>query len=159
MLNDWRAWTAELLSTTSSEQFLEHSSQPTVREAAKEAMSLISPLAPPEQVQKLEQSLADIYKKAVRFAQHSRRQRAVWSVRFPLKPPTNLVGESRLMVDPSYMRKESDSGDEVLDEEALRQQVVEIAVTPALLKRGNADGEHYDRQLTAVPAGVKVYNR
>ena len=159
MLNDWRAWTAELLSTTSSEPFPELSRQPTIRAAVKEAMSLISPLAPPKQVQGLEQSLSDIYRDAVRFAQMSRRQRAAWSVRFPSKPPTNLIGESRLMVDPSYMRNELDGGDEELDEEPLRQQFVEIVVTPALLKKGNANGEHYDRQLTAVPAGVKVYNR
>ena len=158
MLNDWRALTAELLSR-SSEHFLELSSQPTIRDAAKEAMSLISPLAPPTKVQELEQSLSDIYREAVRFAQLSRRQRAVWSVRFPLKPPANLIGESWFMVDPSYMRNELDGGDEMLDEEALRHQFVEIAVTPALLKRGNANGEHYDRQLTAVPAGVIVYNR
>ena len=159
VLNDWRALTAELLSTTSSERFLESWSQPKIRDAAKEAMDLLGPLAPPEKVQELEQSLSNIYRDAVRFAQLSRRQRAMWIVRFPSKPPTSSIGESRLLVDPSYMRNESDDGDEVVDEKTLRQQFVQIAITPALLKRGNADGEHYDRQLTAVPAGVKVPSR
>lgn len=132
------------------------SSQPAIRDAAQEVMSLVGSLASPSKVQELEIALCEIYTEAVRFAQLLRQQRAIWSVEFPSRP--KIPVDSRLMFDPSYMRDELD-GDDTLDEETSRQQLVEITVTPALFKRGNANGEHYDQEITAVPAGVVIHGR
>ncbi len=154
VLNDWWAWTAELLSMAIDEKTIRVSSQPAIRDAAKEVMGLVGSLALPLKVQELETALCEIYVEAVRFAQLLRQQRAEWSVKFPSRPKTPV--ESQLMFDPSYMRNELD-GDDTSDEKTSRQQLVEITVTPALFKRGNANGEHFDKEITAVPASVTIY--
>ncbi|KAL9118988.1 MAG: hypothetical protein Q9187_004458 [Circinaria calcarea] len=156
MLNDWRAWTAELLSKTIDDQMLRASSQTAIMDSVHEVMGFVGHLAQPSKAQELATGLCDIYVEAVRFAQLLRQQRAIWSVHFPKRPTTPI--NSELMFDPGRMRNEL-NGDDILDEETLKQQLVEITVTPALLKSGNADGEHYDKEFTAVPAGVAVYGR
>lgn len=122
----------------------------------KEVTNLFGYLAEPSKGQELENALCKIYLEAVHLAASLRRQRARWTVEFPLKPVKE--GGSRLMFDPNCMRDESNT-DDALDVETLRQQLVEIVVTPALLKRGNADGEHLDKVHTAVPASVAIYGR
>ena len=129
---------------------------PRIHSAVEEVMTLIGSLAEPSKVQELGKALCDIYLDAVRLALSLWRQRAMWTVQYPLKP--NEGGEPRLMFDPNLMQDELNS-DDTLDVGTLRQQLVEITITPALLKRGNADGEHLDKVYTAVSASVAIHGR
>lgn len=119
-------------------------------------MILIGSLAEPSKVQELGKALCEIYLDAVRLALSLWRQRAMWIVQYPLKPDEE--GKLRLTFNPNYMQDELNRDDN-LDVETSRQQLVEIVITPALFKRGNADGEYLDREDTAVPAFVATYGR
>ena len=124
---------------------------PTVEVALKEAMNLIGSLASPSELQKLEESLNDIYQDAVRLAALLRRQRTMWTVQFPQKRVK--AAESQLISEPQSMQDEL-GRDNGLDAQTLRRQVVEIVISPALMKKGDANRKQLDKIITAVPASV-----
>ncbi|KAL8792667.1 MAG: hypothetical protein Q9195_004727 [Heterodermia aff. obscurata] len=155
-LNDWRAWTAELLSKTVDDEALLTFAEPRIHSAVEEVLALIGSLAEPSKVHELGEALYEIYLDAVRLAVPLWRQRAVWIVQYPSTPDEG--GQLPLTFEPNHTQDELNKDDD-LDVETLRQQLVEIAITPALLKRGNANGEHLDRVETAVPAFVAIYGR
>ncbi|KAF2643574.1 hypothetical protein P280DRAFT_256134 [Massarina eburnea CBS 473.64] len=93
--------------------------------------------------------LYDIFNEAVRFAQFLRRQRALWSVRFPMrKKLPNVTETAPLAFDGSYMK------DEWGEEDVGQGYYVELVVTPTLWKRGTIDGERFENEEAAVPAKV-----
>lgn len=63
------------------------------------------------------------------------------------------AGYAALMFDPATMKDDRDEDDE-MDLNELRQQYVELALTPALFKRGTSKGERFDSEYCAVRAKV-----
>jgi hypothetical protein len=120
-------------------------------------MGLISPWASPDRHLELEDNLIAIFADAVKLSQLLRRQRALWYVRFPrpggMWRDVKQIGNVPLMFDPSSMADEW-SDNMGTDPVFLRQQYVEMVVSPALFKRGNVDGERYDVECPVVAASV-----
>jgi hypothetical protein len=126
-------------------------------------MSLIELWAPPERAKELENDLYVIFVEAVHLSQFLRRQRAMWSVRFPQRPvllgrTEELHQRGQLMFDPASMKDEYGEDEEV-DREVLKRQLVELVITPTLYKRGNLNGERFDVEYAAVPAWVIMYSQ
>ncbi|KAL8821400.1 MAG: hypothetical protein Q9223_000549 [Gallowayella weberi] len=157
MFSDWRAFTARLLSKN-IQGTLEDHSQAEISRAVKEVMELVAVW---EKAHEHEMSLTSIFVEAVRLSQLLRQQRALWCVRFP---PRTAVLEKRLETeqitslkfDPTCMKDEwSEEEDEKANVHHGRP--VEIVITPALFKRGNLNGEHFDQEYQAAPASVILY--
>ncbi|KAF2501748.1 hypothetical protein BU16DRAFT_613586 [Lophium mytilinum] len=152
--NDWRAFTIELLSKTYRDNGLTDNARTQITSAAREIMSLIGVWAAPERHIELENKLISIFEDAIKLSQLLRRQRALWHFSFPQavlqadgKVPAQLLFDQATMMDEWSENTEKDL-------QPLHQQFVEIVVSPALFKRGNADGERYDVEYAAVPALV-----
>ena len=152
-LNEWRAWTAELLSKTVDDRTLSPSSALTVHNAVKEVMNLIGPLAKPSNLQGLEDSLSEIFLDAVRLSACLRRQRAIWTMHFSCREVQEFL---RPLMFEIAMQDELDR-DYIRHAEARGEQPVGFALKPALLKRGNAEGEHLEKVHVAVRGRVKIY--
>ncbi|KAL8798871.1 MAG: hypothetical protein Q9182_006327 [Xanthomendoza sp. 2 TL-2023] len=163
MFSDWRAFTAGLLSKN-IQGTLEGHSQAEISRAVQEVMQLVASWGVLEKAREHEMTLTSIFVEAVRLSQFLRQQRALWCVRFP--PRTAAVPEKRLETeqiaslkfDPSCMKDEwSEEEDESAN--VLHGKPVEIIITPALFKRGNLNGEHFDKEYQAAPAFVMLYRR
>jgi hypothetical protein len=125
-------------------------------------MSLVKFWAPADRTDDLADGLFTIFAEAVHFSQYLRRQRAMWSVRFPQRPVVighqgEIQQSGPLMFEPAAM-KDDYGEDEEMDKETLRRQTVELVITPALYKRGNLDGERFDIEYAAAPALVIMYS-
>jgi hypothetical protein len=71
-------------------------------------------------------------------------------------PWASGLREDAFMFDPLSMRDErADVEDD--PEQEQKQQLVDIVVTPALFKRGNANGERFDCEVVAEKAVVVLY--
>jgi hypothetical protein len=151
--NDWRAFTVGLLSRTIKdtikEERLTERSNEQIKISVQDVMSTVRAWASPLKLRDLEDSLNAIFAEAIELSQFLRRQRALWYVQFPRRP----FPPEPLKFDPSSMR-DIMCEDEGLDPTYLRQQIVELVVSPALYKRGNVDGERYDIEYPAVAANV-----
>lgn len=162
MFSDWRAFTAKLLSK-SMPGILESHAQAEVVQAAEEVMGVVAKWGAQEKAHEHEIALTSIFIEAVRLSQLMRQQRALWSVRFPLRTGVpEKTAETRqmasLMFDPSCMKDEW-SEDEGQNAHLLHGTPVEIAITPALFKRGNLNGEHFDKECQAAAASVVLYRQ
>jgi hypothetical protein len=157
--NDWRAFTAELLGKATSAQNKKPAEK--TREAVKQAVSDVMGVVRPwhktgaaEELNSDENELCRIFTDAVQFAQFLRRQRALWSIRFPSRPSLPRMAETGpLMFDPTCM-KDDRLDDEEMSLEALKKCYVELVVTPALYKRGTMNGELFENEEAATPAIV-----
>jgi hypothetical protein len=160
--NDWRAYTIDLLAKSfRDDQTKDTLTGSEVKTAGIQVMDVVWPWSPPQEQDMLD-SLCEIFTEAVQFSQFLRRQRAFWSVRFPMAPllpqSTAENPERELLVfDPAYMVFKNDYYDDVeIDPKKLKGLPVEMVVTPALYKRGNMDGEFFDREYMTSPAWVVV---
>ncbi|KAH7081491.1 hypothetical protein BKA63DRAFT_210163 [Paraphoma chrysanthemicola] len=161
--NDWRAFTAELLTkavaTDSLHEKSDDRARRIVREAVSDVMDVVRPwhvTGDPEDVRADEDQLYRIFRDAAQFAQLLRRQRALWSIRFASRPRLPVKDETRtgpLMFDPSSM-KDDRGDDEDMSLEAMKKCYVDIIVMPALYKRGTMNGERFESEEAAVPAIV-----
>ncbi|KAF2264556.1 hypothetical protein CC78DRAFT_544065 [Lojkania enalia] len=153
--NDWRAFTTELLSKALKNEAYKADEQmrKAVARAVGEVMevvSLWSDTSDPKKLQTYEVELSKVFTGAVQLAQFLRRQRALWSIRFPLGYDAGpLVFNSTCMRD--------DRGnDEDMDPDILKQKYIEIVITPALYKRGTMNGEKFESEEAAVSAIVAI---
>jgi hypothetical protein len=82
---------------------------------------------------------------AVQFAQFLRRQRALWSIRFPSRPRLpDGIGTGPLMFDPAIMQDHRD--DDEGGAEELKNRYVQLIAMPALYKRGTMNGELFESE-------------
>ena len=124
-----------------------------VHEAVVEVMKVTEPWADKD-ANILAAELQEIFLKGTEFSRLIRRQRACWSVRFPFaRTPETGEAAPMLWFDPDTMVDESGE-DEEIHKDILRQKMVEIVVCPALVKRGNLDGEHFDAEFPVLRASV-----
>lgn len=157
--NDWRAFTADLLSKSIADnnQKSDDETHRVVQDAVNDVMDLVVPWCISSDRDALNgygDRLYKIFLEAVELAQFLRRQRALWSIRFPSRPSLPDMPETGpLMFDPEKMRDDK-GDDEDVQPEKLRLQYVDIVVTPTLSKRGNTNGEKFDHEEVAEPAIV-----
>lgn len=127
-----------------------------VGDAVTEVMELVATwhkTGTTEDLTKDTKELDRIYTSAVYIAQSLRRQRALWSIRFATRPELpGGIGTGPLRFDPASMK---DERDDETDTAELRKCQVEIMVTPALFKRGNMNGELFDKE-EAMRAAIVV---
>ena len=106
----------------------------------------------------MELDLRMILEEAISCAAMLRRQRASWSVRFPIHSaeinmhdgvqPSNIVFDRDTMED-----VEEDVSSK--DDDPREQRLVELFVQPALFKRGNKDGNDFDYEACLARAVVE----
>lgn len=156
--NDWRAFTVDLLSKAlPGKQSAGENVTQAVQNAVQDVMDLVSHWCVTDDHDALlvyEDRLRKIFIEAVQLAQFLRQQRALWSARFPCRPL--LPGQQEtgpLMYDPSRMKVEKGDDDD-MNPEQLKQQYVDIVVTPALYKRGNPNGERFEIEEASCKAAV-----
>ena len=98
-----------------------------------------------EDLQAHERQLHRILADAVRFAQFLRRQRALWSVRFPSRPRLpDGKGTGPLMFDPATMQDHRYDDEDGVEE--FKSSYVQLITMPALYKRGTMNGELFERE-------------
>jgi hypothetical protein len=103
-----------------------------------------------------EDVLYRIFSDAVECAQLLRRQRTLWSVRFPSRPKLpKMDGTGPLMFDPAC-KKDDRMDDDELSFGRSMQRYMDIVVTPALFKRGTMNGELFESEEAATRAVVIV---
>ncbi|KAF1830152.1 hypothetical protein BDW02DRAFT_583095 [Decorospora gaudefroyi] len=156
--NDWRAFTADLVSKTlSSQKAVSENAGQAIQNGLEAVMAVVTPwcvTSDHEALRSHQDRLYKIFAEAVQLAQFLRCQRALWSIRFPSRPILPGLQETGpLMFDPSCM-KDDRGDDEDMHPEQLRQRYVDIVVMPALYKRGNTNGEKFESEEAAVPAVV-----
>ncbi|QDS68465.1 hypothetical protein FKW77_010832 [Venturia effusa] len=156
--HNWRALTAELLSMQEGQGSSTERAQKSLRKMANQVITVFQSWAVDRGVlQELEDTLYMIYCEAVDFSQVLRQQRASWSVKFPQRrivPGQPDIGG--LGFEPHYMRDEKDR-EEGRERKDLLQQAVELVITPALNKRGTANGDQLDVECTFTKASVLMY--
>jgi hypothetical protein len=86
--------------------------------------------------------LSSIFIAAFRLNQILQQQRAIWSIRFPSKHGSPQIFDQTSMSDVG-----EDGGGE-------GHKTVELIVTPALWKRGNADGQRMEHEFCLERANV-----
>jgi hypothetical protein len=148
--NDWRAFTAELLGKAA----LARGKRPVdeaeaqIRKAASEVMKVVSAWHKSGAIEDLkahERELNRVLTDAVQFAQFLRRQRALWSIRFPSRPSLpDGIGTAPLMFDPATMQDHRDDDEGGGDE--LKNRYVQLIAMPALYKRGTMNGELFESE-------------
>jgi len=124
------------------------------RAQAKTIMDILYPWCNPDTARETLEGLCTIFLDAIKVAQFLRRQRACWSVRFP------ITSSDALFFDPVSMKDDSsDDDDEDQYPFQSRQQYVELVVTPGLWKRGDEHGEHFEVENPVYKATVVVYRK
>ncbi|KAJ4993515.1 hypothetical protein SVAN01_01063 [Stagonosporopsis vannaccii] len=155
--NDWRALTAELLikALDNTNEELNIQVQAAITGALSEVMELVETWhapVPGTDPKVDEDKLRGTFVRAVQLARDLRRQRALWSVRFPSRPEIGL-----LKFDPATMQDVRDDKDEDEDDlEELKSFQVELVVTPTLFKRGTMNGEWFEREEAVHDCLAKV---
>ena len=102
-------------------------------------MDVVRPWCNADTARKAFEELQNIFLDAIRMAQVLRRQRACWSIRFPVS------GSGFLLFDSSSMRDSSRVDyDELQYQVNPKSQYVGLVISPALWKRGDEHGEHFE---------------
>lgn len=151
--NDWRAFTAELLGKAVSipDDNPTDEARTLVGVAVADVMDVATAwLKNPADLEATEDALYSIFFRAVQFSRVLRRQRALWSVRFPLG--SNRGEPGRLRFEPGFMKNYRVEDED--DVEELKSRFVEHIVTPALYKRGTMNGEKFDCEEAIFEAEV-----
>ncbi|KAI0517989.1 hypothetical protein F5B22DRAFT_87347 [Xylaria bambusicola] len=118
-------------------------------ENARDAVHDIAPIIPRvDRDAAVKHLIETVYRPALEFAQLLRRQRALWSVRFPC---LMTVGRSSIF-NPACMKDSDDDEEEPRQLDA--QRYIEIVSTPVLYKSGNIDGKQYDEENVVEKAEI-----
>ncbi|KAJ8131337.1 hypothetical protein O1611_g2289 [Lasiodiplodia mahajangana] len=143
--NQWRSLTMSLL----FKKYPGISEETTrlVEESARHALQPILSALPRADREPAKQKLIEnVYKPALELSQLLRRQRALWSVRFPYANYQSRNGTNTAVFNEVFMKDTEDQEDE--DEsgrhDARTLKWVDIVVTPLLYKSGTIDGKQYD---------------
>lgn len=105
------------------------------QEKFKHVMDMIGPWVNVSIRKEHEDQLSSIFVDAFKLSRILQSQPAVWSVIFPIKSESPLIFDAKSM--------KTDGG----EDDKGGQKLVELILTPALWKRGNADGQFMDRQF------------
>jgi hypothetical protein len=148
--NDWRAFTAELLGKAALAQGKRSVDEAEIRikKAASKVMNVVSAWHKSGAIEDLkahERELHRVLTDAKHFAQFLRRQRALWSIRFPSRPSLpDGMGTPHLMFNTVTMQDQRD--DDEGGGEELKNRYVQLIAMPALYKRGNMNGELFESE-------------
>ncbi|KAF4617075.1 hypothetical protein G7Y89_g15074 [Cudoniella acicularis] len=152
--HDWRAYTASLLSKATSDVI--PSTDEYLLDLVSEMMTVLSNWSKgPEVHDKMAAELEDILRSAIEFSKLLRVQRASWSVRYPEFRLEAIQTEYRslqhvAMFDPTTMKSLAPHE----QDERTDNKYIELIIIPALFKRGNADGDHFETCSTIQPCSV-----
>ncbi|OJD35963.1 uncharacterized protein BKCO1_14000150 [Diplodia corticola] len=149
--HNWRSLTAHLAAQIQLPISEEENIEVALSDGAEGAMEAISPWVDQEAVPDIEARFIDLFKQALRLSTILKQQRAHWWFDWPRE---KRRGEG-LMFDPNTML-DVRGNDERLGAEELRVQPVELVLSPALYKRGNAAGEHFDKDGYCVAESLVV---
>ncbi|KAH0368177.1 hypothetical protein KCU65_g4235, partial [Aureobasidium melanogenum] len=135
-VNDWRALTFHLFSMLKQTDSMNGLVQAEIHKICDSITTLINPWCQADlDHQQVHQELFDIFDEGVRISQLLRQQRAYWTIRFPQVIRTNVSAPGGVLpFDRAWMEDEC-------FEDTMSQGMVDIVVTPAVFKKGNADGE------------------
>jgi hypothetical protein len=131
-------------------------------------LQVLEPISSTLSTQKLRGALKSLTENVIRFSKLLRRQQACWSLSYPTGPISGGVDsentgeqstqENFLLFDNRTMEDEDDQG-KVLDSAGTNlcggNAIVRMVLFPALWKRGNAAGDHYDVQSCCGRAQVR----
>ncbi|KAB2571454.1 hypothetical protein DBV05_g9872 [Lasiodiplodia theobromae] len=143
-VNDWRALTFHLSPTSESDD-MGNIESTWMQKACARVLTVIKPWSRPEDMLMAVEELLSIFQDAVNISAVLQRQRACWTVRFPGVPQTDAAYV--LPFDSTYMMAKDAEGPQ-------GSRTVEGVITPAVFKRGNADGEAFDVETCAQEAVV-----
>lgn len=161
--NDWRALSTELLSRLPSNQAVEERTERAVQVAVDEVMRLVHSWRKQSKIAKEEDgepqspanTLAAIFRKAIQLASMLRRQRAMWSLRFPMPQEIQPGQFAPLTFDASFMKDQKHRHEDKAPEQ-LRQILVAVVIAPALYKRGTIQGARYESEEAISEAVVSM---
>lgn len=150
-VNDWRASTFHLLSMLKQTDSMNGLAQAEIQRRCDNITSVIKPWCQAElDYQQVRQELFDIFDEGVRLSQLLRQQRAYWTIRFPQVIRTNVLAPGGVLpFERTWMEDE-------FFEDTESQAMVDIVVTPAVFKQGNADGERFEVETCLKKATVVV---
>jgi hypothetical protein len=158
----------ELLSRLPTSQSVEEQTEREVRAAVHEVMCLVHPWKKQVKVsqeddveqQSPESKLAAIFHRAIKLASVLRRQRAMWSFRFPTaqllqQDATGMKHFAPLSFDISCMEDQKHR-EEDKSPEQLRQTLIAVVIAPVLYKRGTIQGARYESEEAMSKAVVSI---
>lgn len=165
-LNDWRALTAELLSATDQDATDRHHKVEYLHLILKPILKLAAFWASDQDRKHMGQQLLTIFERAVDFSQMLRRQRASWSIRYPVDAASSARSPTHRQALPFDRDTMEDIDDDDEEEEegpeskgSARPKLVDYFIEPALLKRGNMEGGNFDMETCACRAVVVCRGR
>ncbi|KAI0118625.1 hypothetical protein GGR51DRAFT_497110 [Nemania sp. FL0031] len=143
--NQWRSLTMSLL----SKKYPGVSEEATnlLEERVGHALRPILSAVPMADMEHAKQKLIEnVYKPALELSQLLRRQRALWSVRFPYANSQSRNGSNTPVFNEVFMKDTDDVEDEGEPghHDVRTLKWVDIVVTPLLYKSGTIDGKQYD---------------
>lgn len=156
-LHDWKALTNSLVARLSGSSKTGIGQEEVVKRCNDRILEVVGPLAPEEERTRISVDLLNILFQAIDLSKTLRCQRAYWT----LKQPERQVREPDAPVFYDAVVMDDLHGDEDSDAECGSRQykkIVEIVVTPALFKRGNADGERFDIETCICRGEVRTHS-
>ncbi|KAL8706629.1 MAG: hypothetical protein Q9225_007930 [Loekoesia sp. 1 TL-2023] len=153
--HDWRALSTNLASKQGVSNKSDKSSEAHIRNCMAQIFAAVVPFAPERRRAQLEHDLFGILHQAVELSQMLRCQRACWSVRHVVPPPSSSFDIPLLLNEFTMEDIDGDmaGGDDLA---STAKKTVSIVVSPALFKRGNTDGEQFDVETCVVKAEVNA---
>lgn len=162
-INDWRAFTTTLISRVEAAGVCgdaPHFLNKQIEKRVKFLMICIGVWIPENARQEAAKGLKAILLDAVRFSQFLRCERASWTIRYPQSivrltktsdgPCQPLDNQpNAFLADPNFVEDVDEDDDDTEEIERVSTsdlKIVQIQIFPALFKRGNADGEHYEQE-------------
>ena len=159
MLNDWRAFTVEVLSKIDQGRKAEDENGNHLRNICQPLLEAALPWMPPDAQLDVTKQLHAIFRDAVALSQTLRCQRASWSVRnlnaiikYIPKEPGKRVKHRFVS---KAMRDVDDEGYAPKDQHGFSERYVTILIEPSLFKRGDADGGNFEVETCISPALVQ----
>lgn len=164
----WRSYTTSVISRSCLARDAQNSPwyREQIQETQNQVLSFLDPWIPDSDKVSAHATLKKIIESAVSFSKTLRQQRAYWTVQLPLpeNPQDQLLFNPATMQDSSL--RDAADGDDDSDDSAdgygleksqtsLRNYPVELVISPALFKRGDASGQKYDIETCFVKAEVR----
>ncbi|OJD33675.1 uncharacterized protein BKCO1_2800034 [Diplodia corticola] len=135
-VNDWRALSFQLLPEPECGSETGRSAPQWLQEECKRVFSVIAPwVKSGKALPEVEDQLLCIFQQALSISALLRRQRACWTLGFPGIQQARTA--DLLLFDSAYMKVEDREASKTLE-------TVEVVVTPAVYKQGNAEGEFFN---------------
>jgi hypothetical protein len=171
--HSWRSYTTSMIARSCLAHEVPASDwyQAQIKETKEQIWVLVSAWLPGSAKEDALNGLDTLVSSAVDFSRRIRQQRAYWTVAWPERSPTSFMANSAdtksssqpmspLLFDPKTMWDSSyqrDEEEELNDncQRSLENHTVELMISPALFKRGDASGNKYDEETCIVHAEVR----